>query len=345
MKLSGNKLHLIDMKYHKSGHYLDDLKEFYSFSDSYCCNYYAPVGDSLELNGEFKVHSKLEGWRFYFLIFRMLLLNRKDKFLFLSCSFFPLFFLSVASFNFNYVFRIHSFPVVRVGFYKIIIPLISRLSRQTIFLDFPVMQFFIDNNLTDKDKSICVIGRVIPDCADSKEEAKSDESTPFKLLFIGAMNEEKDLHPVISGLSKRKIEGISLSFLSKGINLYNKELSELLDIYPGTHIYDGFLPREDFDQAIRDADALILPYRKSYGVRFSAVLNDALRQKKKVLTIRLPQFEYYSEKYNACALYDDETNVSNAVFELLNREPLKACDLLADYSEVVKKDQFMRINL
>jgi glycosyltransferase involved in cell wall biosynthesis len=343
MKLRNANLHFVDMRYSDKGHYLDDLREFEFVGDSFSCIYYAPCGVEIILPVDFKSETRKKGWGFYLLIYKLLLFKRRERIFFLSCSYIPLFILSILSLNFNYAFRVHSMPIVKVKVYKYIIRLLSKFSCNTVFLDYPVKEFFVNSGFSDKEKSICVIGRTI-EIESTNAPLIVDEQSKFKLLFIGAINEEKDLTPVINGLCQRKIDGVSLSFLSKGISKYSKNLAEMQKIYPDTCVIDGFLLREEFDKEISKADALILPYKKSYGVRFSAVLNDALKQGKKVLTIQLPQFEYYAKLYNACYLYNDESDIEKAVVALINSKPLRINKLCDEYSEDVKVKQFLRIN-
>lgn len=336
-----NKLHLIDMRFHESGHYLDDLKEFYSLEEKYNCTYYAPIGREISLTSDFSKKTAHKGIFFLLVIYRMLLLNRKDKILFLSCSYIPLFILSVLSFNFNYVFRVHSLPVVRVGLYKKIIYLLSFYSQKTVFLDYPVKDFFVNNKISFSQKSICIIGRTIA----IQRVLPIDLNKKLEVLYIGALNEEKDLYPIIKGLIDNPAQHIRLSFLSKGISKYSKELNKMSEIYKDIKVFDGFLEREEYDKAIRKSDVLILPYKKSYGIRFSAVLNDALRQGKKVITINLPQFDYYSKKYNACFLYNDSSDVYLAINQLINSPPLDVSLLNKDYSRIVKSNQLEQAGL
>ena len=240
------------------------------------------------------------------------------------------------------MFRIHSMPIVRVSLYKKIIKLISRLSNKTIFLDHPVKDYFIKNGISDIEKSVCVIGRTLK-IAIEKDKLLSGKK--FNLTFIGAMNSEKDLQPILTALCRVKIEDLSLTFLSKGIDKYEKELKALKAVYEDTRIVNRFLSREEYDYEINRSDALILPYKNSYGVRFSAVLNDALKEGKKVLTIRLPQFEFYYKKYNACYLYKNEDDVIDAINKLINSPPLKVDALNEDYSKLIQKNQLKTLGL
>jgi len=339
-----NRMYLIDMRFSLTGHYLDDLKEFSFLSEAYDCYYYAPMEGSqidIDFSSSIKFNTSKKGFAFYLKLYLLLLLKRKDKIVFLSCSFMPLFLLSILTLNFNYIFRVHSMPIVRVGVYKKIIRWLSNLSRKTVFLDYPVKEYFISMGYSNPKKSVCVIGRTLN--IEKNKPSIIDEK--FNLLFIGAMNNEKDLKPIIDALCKEKINNLSLSFLSKGIDKYEVELDKLKHIYEDVVIVNEFLERSEYDTAIAKADALILPYKVSYGVRFSAVLNDALSLGKKVLTIRLPQFEYYSRKYNSCSLYTDKYDVIKAIRQLMISPPIKIHELNMDYSFETKREQLKRLGL
>ncbi|MFS1464825.1 glycosyltransferase [Vibrio lentus] len=337
-------LNFVDMKFDKSGHYIDDLKEFGFLSKDYICNYYAPIDldkDDVNVDSKFVINALPKGWKLYFVIYYLLLTKRNEKIFFLSCSFIPLFILSILSINFNYIFRVHSMPVVKVAVYKKVIRYISNLSINTVFLDEPVKEYFVLKGYSHPKKSACVIGRTL----DIEREINTKQERSFNLLFIGAMNSEKDLKPIIDALLDQKIEKLTLSFLSKGIDCYDAELNDLKSLYEDLIISNEFLSRSDYDSAIKNADALILPYKVSYGVRFSAVLNDALSLGKKVLTIKLPQFEHYAKRYNACYLYNDKFDVVNAINELMSSPPLNKEDLNLDYSQSVKVAQLKRLGL
>jgi glycosyltransferase involved in cell wall biosynthesis len=339
-----NCLHLVDMRFSLTGHYLDDLKEFSYLVEKYQCAYYAPIGtseESIKINNLITRKISKKGVAFYFTLYRLLLLKRKEKIVFLSCSFIPLFILSVMAANFNYIFRVHSMPIVRVRVYKKIIRWLSNLSVSTIFLDYPVKDYFVSKGHSNPKKSTCVIGRTL----DIDQESTSLISDKFNLLFIGAMNDEKDLKPIIDALCKTKINNLSLAFLSKGIEKYASELDDLKLVYEDVEIVNEFLDRSKYDKAIVKADALILPYKVTYGVRFSAVLNDALSLGKKVLTIKLPQFEYYSKKYNSCHLYTNKYDVIEAIEEMMVSSPIKIDELNMDYSLKTKQEQLKRLGL
>lgn len=337
-------LNLIDMKFNKGGHYIDDLKEFGFLSDKYLCTYYAPFNSSeknIKIDDSINLNASSKGIAFYFLLYRLLLLKRKEKIIFLSCSFIPLFILSILACNFNYIFRVHSMPIVKVRAYRKIIRWLSNLSTNTIFLDYPVKNHFVSKGYSHPTKSTCVIGRTL----NIEQQAISATTDKFNLLFIGAMNDEKDLKPIIEALCEQKIDNLTLSFLSNGIDKYERELGNLKLIYDDINITNKFLERSEYDFAIANADALILPYKKSYGVRFSAVLNDALSLGKKVLTIKLPQFEYYSQKYNCCALYTNKSDVREAIIKIMDSPPIKINQLNKDYSFETKKEQLKRLGL
>lgn len=331
------------MRFNKNGHYVDDLKEFSYLSKHYDCNYYAPLllKDNIKFDDSFVIHALPCGWGLYLKLYFLLLTKRKEKLFFLSCSYIPLLILSMLSFNFSYIFRVHSMPVVKVGLYKKVIRYISKLSINTVFLDAPVKDYFVSRGYSDPRKSVCVIGRTL----EIEEKSLTNKDDSFNLLFIGAMNSEKELKPIVDALCEKKIEKLKLSFLSKGIERYDSELKKLKLLYGDIIISNEFLSRDDYDKAIKNADALILPYKTSYGIRFSAVLNDALSLGKKVLTIRLPQFEYYAKKYNACFLYNDKDDVIKAIHELMISPPLNKKDLNLDYSESVKIKQLKRLGL
>jgi len=340
--MSKTVLNLIDMKFNKGGHYIDDLKEFGFLADDYLCKYYAPIDSAnVKIDPEFIINALPKGVAFYFHIYHLLLTKRREKIIFLSCSFIPLFILSLLSVNFNYIFRVHSMPIVKVVVYKKVIRWLSNLCISTIFLDEPVKDYFISQGYSNPKKSACVIGRTL-NIRKGLDERRGEK---FNLLFIGAMNNEKDLKPIIDALCENKIDNLTLSFLSKGIERYDSELKRLRMVYKDLTISNEFLSRTDYDSAIKKADALILPYKKSYGVRFSAVLNDALSLGKKVLTIKLPQFEHYAQRYSACYLYNDKVDVVKAIKELMTSPPLNSSELNADYSQLVKKQQLKRLGL
>ncbi|WP_218976106.1 hypothetical protein, partial [Providencia stuartii] len=242
-------------------------------------------------------------------------------------------------------FRIHALPTIRISLYKRVIKFLSDMSTHTIFLDKPVLDFFIDNNLVNINKSKVLIGRTINHANHSVDFSSRSSDNKFKLTYIGALNDEKDLLPIIKGLSSQKIPGLELGFYSKGIKKYKNELEALTIIYPSTEIIDSFLSREEYDSIIHRSDALILPYKKTYGVRFSAVLNDALRLGKPVLTINLPQFKYYKDKYNACSLYSDHNEIIKSVTSLINNPDIDIDLLNYDYSERIKEKQIKELEL
>lgn len=342
--MSFNKnIYLIDMRFSLTGHYLDDLSEFSFLAESYRCNYYAPIKSSQLAKNVVKPINIIPSNNillFYLKVY-FLLLKRKEGIIFLSCSFIPLFLLSVLTLNFNYIFRIHSLPIVKVRLYKKIIRWMSNLSTSTVFLDYPVKDYFVSNGLSNPVKSTCVIGRTL----NINPKAIYDDKVKFNLLFIGAMNEEKNLKPILDALCREKINNLSLSFLSKGIDKYERELDKLKLVYEGTIVKNEFLERSEYDYAISRADALILPYKVSYGIRFSAVLNDALSLGKKVLTINLPQFEYHSKKYNSCYLYTSKDDVIEAIRKLMMSPPIKINKLNMDYSFETKKEQLKMLGL
>jgi glycosyltransferase involved in cell wall biosynthesis len=342
--MSKPDIHLIDMKFSLHGHYIDDLKEFSFLSKTYNCHYYAPVASfsgAVNVDDAMTFHPVNSGFFFYLYLYKLLLLKRKDVIFFLSCSYIPLFLLSLLSVNFNYIFRVHSLPTIKVRTYNKIIRWMSNLCIGTVFLDYPVKEYFVDKGYSCPNKSTCVLGRTL----NIKSKTLSKSNSKFNLLFIGAMNAEKDLKPILDALCERKIDNLSMSFISKGIEKYDKELNRLKFVYEDTIVINTFLDRADYDDVISKADALILPYKTSYGVRFSAVLNDALSLGKKVLTIRLPQFEYYSKKYNSCYLYTDQHDVVEAIESLMASPSINIEKLNLDYSLEVKKDQVRRLGL
>jgi glycosyltransferase involved in cell wall biosynthesis len=332
-----DRVYFIDMRFNVNGHYLDDIRQLKFLSERFNLEYIAdvPKESVCDVPSYFTLKEYLFN-NIYYKVFILLLLDRSSRKMFLSCSFIPLLIISMCTFNFNFNFRIHSFPTKYKAAYKVVINLLSKISNRTIFLDYPVEEYFIGKKIVNRNKSKVVFRRDLPRVFDFTKRKLGE---PLKILFIGALNTEKDLEPILDGLIVKKLDSVRFGFYSKGISYYQQKILSFKQVYEDTVVVDRFLDRVEYDRIISEYDILILPYVRSYGVRFSGVLNDALRNGKRVLAVDLPQFKYYSG-YGVCATYKGACDVVSAIEGLLLLSEEVNPKIYSDYSKEMMISQF-----
>jgi glycosyltransferase involved in cell wall biosynthesis len=288
---------LVDMRFSSSGHYIDDLLSMCSLLKGeeikYLANGDGKAGAQLDSLSNIECSFILRSYAFYWRLFWMLWKGRNQKLIFLSCSYFQLFLLSVVTKNFYYYFRIHSLPVKWVWAYRYVISALSRMSRGAIFLDYPVKDWFNEEGIVSSSRSNVLIGRAIPI---PNRPIIQMPNVP-RVAFIGSINSEKDVGAMLSGLGSGRVGSYRISLYSKGIKNYAGELIRMQRAGWDIDFEDQFYERVRLDELYRKSDIVVLPYRYSYGVRFSAVLNDALRNGCVVIAPELPQFVYYSREF------------------------------------------------
>lgn len=334
------EIYLIDMRYSSHGHYLGDLKEFLYLQDQIEIKYLRFGGRLPAANSRSDVDSITRPIS-YWSLFKLLLTDRGMNKVFLSCSYIPLFCLSLLTLNFNYYFRFTSMPSVRRSLYKVLIKLMNRLCAGTLVCDYPVKEYLVNELSLQEEKVHVLIGRTI-----DSYRFNAGTGSKKNVAFVGALNAEKDLTLVLKVLSEVHFDNINFVFASKGIRkAYPSELLNLERSPNSVLIVDDFLPDEEYNKLIANSDYLLIPYTRAYGVRASAVLFDAMKFGKKAITVSLPQFEFYKEKYGLCFTYFDYPSLVNSLNALSVDQHFVPFSLFESYSKSAHKEQFLRLNL
>ncbi len=334
------KVHLIDMRFNPAGHFMGDLKEFESLNESFEFSYTA-IGKILEKETSINIKN-ITGIKWLDLFF-ILLFNRGGNVIFLSCSYLPLLFFSALTLNFNYYFRFTSMPYKMVGVYSKVIRLLSKYTKGIIVCDYPVKDFLISELDVNSDNISVLIGRAMDENHYVKKY--SEEKTPIKVSFVGALNNEKDLSIFIDVISNVRFDHIEFTLVSKGLNQYESELKSIFNSGNSVTLHDSFLSDAEYKSIISRTDYLVIPYTKNYGVRASAVLFDAMKLGKKAITISLPQFEYYKSNFNICLTYSDKKTLIQTLQELSINQKVAYDKLFERYSRCVFVEQFRGLKI
>lgn len=308
------EIHLIDMRYSPYGHYLDDLKHFTFLSDEYSLSYYAngviDDTDSRLLN--YKVYGGKSTLFFLLKVYWIFLTKRKQNIVVLSASYIPLLFITLFSLNFNSSFRIHNFPKRWVQLYKFVIRKLISFSKHAVVLDFPVRDYLSDLLNIEAKRFKVVVGRPVNGNCSFPRGDKESKS----VYYIGAVNQEKDISFLLKTLSVKTFPNLKFGLYGKNMSLYK---SEVVKAQALNHITcdDKFFSDTEIEELYNKADYIIMPYKFDYGMRFSAILSDSVNNARNAILPKLPQFQFYNQKYGLGLLYSNSGELVD-IFDRIN---------------------------
>lgn len=300
---------LVEMRYRDEGHFIDDLEVYEEFTD-FRFNYFPFATPSWwpYKNILLSHHASRLGVLFLWI---NMLFRRNDKMFILSASFSQLFLVAILTLNFNFYFRIHSLPVKNSRLNKYLIIFLAKYSMgAAVCTDF-VKQYLIEEGVvTDKNCRVLPCRVFDDDFNNFSDTSYRDKGQRKTILYLGEYNNFKDLTVLESVLENNVFQNLNFKICGRGVtSVFDKSTPD------NVTVVDRFIEKEEYISLISECDFVLLPYKKSYGVRGSAMLNDALAARKLIIATNVPQFVDAVKNYHIGFVYSNDLEL----FDLLKR--------------------------
>lgn len=223
-----------------------------------------------------------------------------------------LFAYSILYKSFDYRLIIHFIPAKRVLLYRVILSiLINKCTLTAVYDDSVRVDVLRRCYIKDQKKIMVLHSRII--CPMIKKERGNGN---LKILMIGGPNIGiKDMDAVISALNKRNYDRLDFIFRCKDIttidfvNINNNNIK----------MYDGYVEQTLYESEMQSADFILLPYKKKYGVRCSAILLESLSAGVPVITSSLLCFKMTINKYKCGIIYSNSDELANIFLKIQDR--------------------------
>jgi glycosyltransferase involved in cell wall biosynthesis len=314
-----NKILFYDFIYKEEGHYDVLFGIFNEYIDGMM--EHIKIKTFKEMKGIIK--------RIYFL--KKYLYKSKNDTIIATVAYLPLFFYSIIYKSFDYKLIIFNTPNKLL--YRFIFSFLINRCKATA-----VLEDVVRENIYKK----CRIKRNIQIIHDRniKKTSFKKNNRVKKVLSIGAMHQSKDVSCVLNVINMRKYNQLQFMFYGRGINKI-----EFQNIHNNNVLLlDDYLDRERYEAEIIAADYVILPYKKSYGVRFSGILFESLNFGTPVIASDIFCLKKVVERYNCGIIYSDMVSLAEIFDKIQNDEIIiNISDLLYnDFSQEKNKKLFQQ---
>lgn len=259
------------------------------------------------------------------------ILKLSDPIIIASASYIYLLLASIIYHNFNYKLIVHFVPKTSDFIYKLVFKILCNKVNSLIFLSPAVrndMNSLIDISKYEEKCDIIHIKNI------NRQTKKCNKE--MVISVIGPVNEAKDYKKILDAINYGFYENIVFNFKCYGINEFLKNVNFINRKNNNITFDDRFLDIEEYDLAFKESDYVIISYAENYGVRYSAILFDALKNGTPVIVNNNEGLRYYIEKYNCGFIFDDCNGLHN-ILDILNKkekEKLVFADtLFEDFSE------------
>lgn len=341
------KINFIEGLFSNEGHYIDDIIKYEFLKDSYELHYYIngkmnKNNKEILKNANIIVHEYDYGKNF---IGQILFLDKistnisnKDFNFVMSIKYIP-FYIYINFINsFDYYLLVHFFPTVKQKIYKYVLKKLWEKSKALLVLDKPV-KIELSKKIDTFEKIYVIHSRDI----EKKIVQKNNEMQKNKLsvIVIGAINEYKEMDDLLELISEKQYSNIELRFCAKGIrsllecydnNILKKNLSVVKDKY---------LDIDEYKKCLEEADFVYIAYKKSYGIRFSGILFDAINNGCQIICNSYDAFRYYINKYNIGYEFSNKSELDEILSNL--KKLTINDDIYIDYSSKRRKELFLDI--
>jgi glycosyltransferase involved in cell wall biosynthesis len=233
-------------------------------------------------------------------------LNAKDSNgIVASTSYFLLFCYTLLTRNYSYKLLIHFIPRNMPRLYKIILRFFVTKVDQIIVLSDAVKEDVIEfcsvSALSDK---ICLIH--------TREVVKRDKlltNTKIVVSIVGVVNSAKNYLPLLDALSVALYKNIEFKFYCEGIKNYLLEKEFTNSLNNNIVIMDKYADSHEYNTNIAQSDYVFISYSQNYGVRFSGIMFDAIKNGAAVIVNNNKSFISMIMKYTCGFIFQEEEDL------------------------------------